>query len=165
MPVAASNIVYRLSGGASNTAAASSIGGAKSSTVAPVGLFADVTDVQCRDGVVKYRTIYVHNSHASDTLSNPVAWLSANTPSASTTVEVALGAAGVNGTEPLLANDTTAPSGVVFSASATKGAGLALGSIPAGQHRAVHFRYTVSAGTAALASDTYKLMVEGETTA
>jgi hypothetical protein len=56
---------------------------------------------------------------------------------------------------------------VTFSTPTTKAAGLALGSpdIPAGQHIAVWFRRSVNAGAAAVASNSYAIRVEGDTSA
>jgi hypothetical protein len=68
----------------------------------------------------------------------------------------------VNGTEQTVADEQTAPSGVTFSQPANKGAGIALGSIPAGQHRAVWVLRIVAAAAPAN-NDAYTLRVEGDT--
>lgn len=162
MPVASADIVIRLSGGSSNTVAAASLGGAKSSQPAPASLFDSVSGAEASAGDVEYRCIYVHNASATNEMTNAVAWLNANTASASTDIAIGLGSSAINGTEQTVASEGAAPTGVTFSAAATKGAGIALGNIPVGQHRAVWLRRTVTAGAAAAASDSATIRVECE---
>ena len=165
MPIVTADLAYRLSGGASNTDPTLSIGGAKSTTaVNGATLFDAVSSAESAAGDVEYRCYYAHNGHATLTLTSAVAWISANTPSASTTLDIGVGAAAVNGTETAITNESTAPAGVTFSAAASKGAGIALGDIPAGQHRAVWVRRTINAGAGA-SSDTATLRFEGDTAA
>ena len=164
MPIVTTDIVYRLSGGASNAVQAASLGGVKSSNLAAAGIFDNVSSAESTAGSVEYRCVYVHNAHGTLSLTNPVLFMFANTPSATTTIDVGVGTSAVNGTEQTVANETTAPSGVTFSAAATIGAGIALGDIPAGQHRAVWLRRTVNAGTVA-ADDTFTPRVTGDTAA
>lgn len=162
MAIASSDIKQRLSGGASNSSAAASIGGAKSSNDAPSNLFDDVDSSETAAGDTEYRCVYIHNNHGSLTLQNPVVWISSNT--SGNRIAIGVAAAGVNATETAVANESTAPASVTFSQPTTKGAGLALGSIPAGQHRAIWLRRTVAAAAAA-AADAYTLRVEGDTAA
>jgi hypothetical protein len=162
MAIASTDIHYRLSGGASNSSPASSLGGAKSSTDAGAAIFDDVSSAEAAAGDTEYRCVYVHNGHASLTLIGAVLWIAANTPSPSTTIDVGVGSSAVNGTEQAVADENTAPSGVTFAAAASQGAGIALGDIPAGQSRAVWLRRSVSAGAAAVA-DSFTLRVAGDT--
>lgn len=163
MPITSSEIQYRLSGGAANGNANASLGGAKSSVAAPFNLFDDVSGTESAAGDVEYRCVYVHNNNGSLTLQNAVIWIQANTTG--NRIAIAVGSSAVNGAEQTVANEDTAPTGgVTFSQPATKGAGLALGNIPPGQHRAVWVRRTVAALTPA-ATDTYTLRVEGDTAA
>ncbi len=152
MAISPADIVYRLSGGASNAVPAASLGGAKSSTVvAPAALFDTIDGAEAAAGDTEYRCIYVHNAHATLTMQNAVAWLVANTPNASTDAAVGVGSSAINGTEQTVANEGAAPSSVTFSAAASQAAGVALGSIPPGQHRAVWIRRAVTAGAPASA--------------
>lgn len=162
MPITASEIQYRLSGGAANGNANASLGGAKSSTAVPSGLFDDVSSAESAAGDVEYRCFYVHNNNGTLALQNAVVWIQANTTG--NRIAIGVGTSAINGTEQTVADEQTAPSGVTFSQPANKGSGLALGSIPAGQHRAVWIRRTVGAGAAA-SNDTYTLRVEGDTAA
>lgn len=162
MAIASSDIKQRLSGGAANSSANASIGGAKSSNDAPSNLFDDVDSSESTAGDTEYRCVYIHNNHGSLTLTNPVVWIVSNTTG--NRIAIGVGAAAVNATETAIANESTAPASVTFSQPTTKGAGLALGSIPAGQHRALWIRRTVAAAAAA-AADSYTIRVEGDTAA
>lgn len=165
MPIQSTDIVFRLSGGAANAAPAASLGGAKSSVAAGAGIFDNVSGAEAAAGDIEYRCIYVHNAHATLPLENAAAWLSANTPSAQTDLALGLGSSAINATEQAVGDEQTAPDTVVFSAAANKAGGISLGSIPAGQSRAIWLRRTVSAGAAATASDTFTVRVEGDTAA
>lgn len=162
MPIQASDIVYRLSGGAANASQALSLGGAKSSSTVASSFFDDVSSAEAAAGDVEYRCFYIHNAHATLTYTSAVIWIQSNTPSANTTVDIAVGSSAINATEQTVANESTAPTGVTFSAPSTFGAGLVLGNIPAGQHRAVWVKRTITAG-AAVANDGFTLRVQGDT--
>jgi hypothetical protein len=162
MPIVSTDIQYRLSGGASNSDQNASLGGAKSSNQASSAIFDNVSAAEAAAGDIEYRCVYVHNNHATLTLESAVLWIQTNTPSSGTAVDVGLGTSALNGTEQTVGDENTAPSGVTFSAAANKGAGISLGNIPAGQHRAVWVRRTTTAG-AAVAADSFTLRTEGET--
>jgi hypothetical protein len=162
MAIAASDIIFRLSGGASNATPLTSLGGAKSSVAAASTIFDDVSAGESSAGDAEYRCVYVHNAHATLTLTAPVIWIATNTPSPGTVLDVGVGTSAVNATEQTVADENTAPSGVTFSAAASQGAGVALGDIPAGQHRAIWVRRTVTAGAAAYA-DSFTVRVTGTT--
>jgi hypothetical protein len=164
MPIVSGDIIYRLSGGAGATTGDQALGGAKSVNAVPAGgLFDDVSGAESASGTVEYRCIYVHNNHGSLTLQAPKIYVQTNTPSADTTIDLALGTSATNATEQTIANETTAPTGVSWVTTATNYAtGVALSDIPFGQHRAVWVRRTVNAGAAA-AADSFTLRVEGDT--
>lgn len=168
MPITSTDIEYRLSGGASNTDPNASIGGIKSSTEIGTGLhnlFDVVGSAETTAGDTEYRCFYVHNAHGTLTLTSAVAFIQSQTPSADTSVEIGVGAAAVNATETATADESTAPSGVTFFAAANLGAALALGDIPAGQHRAVWVKRIVGAGAAAYTDDQATIRVQGDTAA
>jgi hypothetical protein len=160
MAIQSTDIVQRLSGGASNSAANSALGGAKSSTAAPAGMFDTVDGPESSAGDVEYRCVYIHNAHGTLTLIGATAAVQTDTPDAGTLVEVGVGSSAVNGTEQTIANESTAPAAVTFSAGP-----VTLGDIPAGQHRALWLRRTVSAGAAAVTGDGYTVRVSGSTAA
>ena len=168
MPIISTDIVYRLSGGASNTDVNASLGGAKSSTSVGTGLhnlFDVVGSAEATAGDTEYRCVYVHNNHGTLTMQSAKIWISSNTPSTDTSVEIALGSSAVNGTETSVANENTAPSGPTFSAPASEGAALSIGDIPAGQHKAVWIKRIVNTGATAYNNDTATLTVKCDTAA
>lgn len=166
MPIITGDFITRLSGGASNSVGNAALGGAKSSNAISSTvdqLFDAVTAAQAAAGSVEYRCVYLHNANATDSMIDAVVFVAANTPLAGTTLDIGVGTSAVNGTEQTIANESTAPSGVSFSAPADAGSGLALGTIPAGQHRAIWLRRTVTAGSASSANDTWQLGYRCET--
>lgn len=162
MAIVSTDIKYRLSGGAANSNPAASLGGAKSSTDVPAGIFDDVSSAEASAGAVEYRCVYVHNNHGTLSLLGAKLWIQANTPSGDTDIAVGLGASGLNGAETAVANETSAPAGVSFSTPSAFASGLSLGDLPSGQHFAVWVRRTVTAGAAAT-SDSFTLRVQGDT--
>lgn len=169
MPITATDIQFRLSGGAANAAPASSIGGAKSSTqitdASLQNLFDNVTGDESAAGDIEYRCFYVHNGHATLTWLGVTVWIATNTPSTDTTCDIGLGASAVSGTETAVANEGTAPAGVTFSAPTTKAGGLVIGDLAPGAHKAIWVRRTVTAGAAAYNSDSVVIRCEGDTAA
>lgn len=162
MAIIASEIQYRLSGGAANSNPNAALGGIKSSTAWTTTLFDDVSSAEATGGSVEYRCFYVHNANSTLTLIAPKVWIVSNTTSATTTVAIGLGSSVQGGTEQTVANETTAPSAVTFTEPVDFAGGITLGDIPAGGHRAVWIRRTVNAGTAAIA-DSFTIRVQGDT--
>lgn len=166
MAVITADFSVRLSGGSANASGNASLGGAKSSNSAPTtlsGLFDDTSAAEALAGDVEYRCIYLHNANSADAMVNAVAYVSANTPLAGDTIEIGVGTAAVNATEQTIANEAVAPTSVTFSAPSTAGTGLALGSLPAGQHKAIWLRRTVTAGSGSSANNTFTLGFQCET--
>lgn len=160
MPLIAADFVTRLSGGAANASGNASLGGAKSANVAPTsidGLFDAVSSAEATAGDVEYRCVYLHNGNATSTALSAVVWISSNSPNPNTDLAIGVGTSAVNGTEQTVANESTAPAGVSFSAPSSQGAGLSLGDIPAGQHRAIWLRRTVTSNAPAEANDAISL--------
>jgi len=181
MPIVSADIKWKLSvktGSAGNSTAGTAAGslGKYISTTEIVdntinNLFDNISGDENAASTVDYRCIFVHNSHATLTLLSPVVWLSAevaNGASAAIAIDdlaaSAIGSASAQADE--IANETTAPGSGVgsFSSPTTKGTGLALSDIPAGQCRAVWVRRT-AANTAALDNDGVTIRVEGDTAA
>lgn len=169
MPIASSDIKFRLSGGAGNSDPNASLGGAKSSTeitnASLHNLFDQVASAEASAGDTEYRCFYVHNNHGTLTWQSVKVWIQTNTPSGDTTVEIALAGEGVNGTAETVANESTAPVGETFSAPANEGAGLSIGNIPAGQHMAIWVKRIVSAAAAAYNTDSVVIRFKGDTAA
>ena len=169
MPIASSDLIERLSGGAGNSDPNAALGGAKSSTAVTDNTTHNLWDVvsstESNDGDTEYRCLYLHNNHGSLTLQNAKVWVSTNTGSSSTTVEIGAGSSAINGTEQTVANENTAPTSVTFSAAANEGAAVTLGNIPAGQHKALWIKRIITAAAAAANDDTYVLTYAGDTAA
>lgn len=166
MAIITADFVTRLSGGASNAVGNASLGGAKSSELMPTtlgGLFDAVAAGEATAGSVEYRCVYLHNANATDEMTSAIVWIAENTPLAGTTLAIGVGSAAINGTEQTVADEDTAPADVTFSEPANAAAGLAIGSIPAGQHKAIWLRRTVTAGSGSSASDTWQLGYRCET--
>lgn len=169
MPIISSDIQFRLSGGASNADPDASLGGAKSSVEIVDGvvanLFDNVRGAESAAGSTEYRCFYIHNAHATLTMQDTVVYIDANTPSPDTEAAIGLGSAAVGGTEPTIADETTAPAGVTFSAAAGAGSALAIGDIAPGSHKAVWVRRVVSAGASAYNNDGVDIRVVCDTAA
>lgn len=161
MAIVSTDIQYRLSGGSSNSNPAASLGGVKSSTAAS-NYFDDVSSAEASAGDTEYRCVYVHNNHGTLSLIGAKVFIQTNTPSSDTDVAIGLGSSAINGTEQTVADESTAPTGVSFSAPTTFAGGLAIGDLAAGAHKAVWVRRTVNAGAAAYA-DSFTLRVQGDT--
>lgn len=164
MPIISTDIKLRLSGGVSNTDPNASLGGVKSTTEWSSAIFDNVSSGEGAVGDIEYRCIYVHNSHGSLAMLAPKVWIQSNTPSPDTAVAIGAGTAAVNANEQTVAAEGDAPSGVTFGEPANEGAAIALPDIPAGQHKAVWIRRTVTAGAAA-AADGFTLRVKCDTLA
>jgi hypothetical protein len=169
MPIASSDIDFRLSGGAANADPNAALGGAKSSTeitdATLHNLFDIVSSAEGSAGDTEYRCFYIHNSHATLSMLSSKVWIQTQTPSGDTSVEIALGTAAVNATEQTVADESTAPTGVSWSTAANEGAALSIGDIPAGQHKAVWVKRIVGAAAAAYNTDSVVLRVKCDTSA
>lgn len=167
----AADLEMHLSGGAANTSPASALGGARSTAgggVVPEGatansLFDNITSTEEAAGDVEYRGVYLYNAGTVDAES-VVAYLSANTPDADTSIAIAVADEAVNVAMETIANESTAPVGPAFSSPATEGAGIAIGTIPAGQARGLWVRRTVNAGAGA-SDDTFTIAAAFDTAA
>lgn len=167
MSIITADFTTRLSGGSGNSSGNASLGGAKSSTLSPStlnGLFDATSAAESLAVDVEYRCIYLHNANATDTMTNTVVYISSNTPNAGTTYDIGVGTSAVNGTEQTIANESTAPIDVSFSAPSTADTGLALGTLLTTEHKAIWVRRTITAGATSSASDPCTIGYRSETT-
>lgn len=133
-------------------------------------LFDDISGAENAASTVDYRCIFVHNSNGANALQNAVVYLSAEVAGgASIAVAADTTAASVltAGTAQALTGTTeTAPgagvTGLAYSSPTTPGAGVALGTIPAGSVKAFWVRRT-AANSAALSGDGVAIAVSGDT--
>jgi hypothetical protein len=170
VPIATTDILFRLSGGAANTAPISSLGGAMSTAAGGIitsgsanNLWDDVTGAQSAAGLIEYRAFYVQNNHATITWQSVVFWIDVLTTSADTEFDVALASEAVNtAIAQTLGSETSVPTGVTFTRPVTKAGGLSIGNIPATQFKGLWIKRTVNAGAAA-AADSGSIRCEGDT--
>jgi hypothetical protein len=179
MAIVGSDILWKFSttagsAGNSNTSTASTSLGKYISTSAWAGgslhdLFDIITGDENAASTVDYRCLFIHNNHGSLSYQTPFIWLAAETAGGAsisigvdTTAESAIGGASAQALT--IANETTAPAGVTFTAPTVKGSGIAMGTIPAGHCRALWVRRT-AANSAALDADGVTLQIEGDTAA
>lgn len=168
MAIQDTDLLRLLSGGASNSSAIASLGGAVSSTAAADPYFDTVASGEASAGDVEYRCLYVKNNHGSLTLQSPKLWITAQPAGGDIVFAIGLGSSGVSGTEQTVADENTGPSGVSFSSPSTKGAGLSLPNLAPGQTHAVWIRRTTNAGAAATpvgSPRTFTWRLEGDTAA
>lgn len=169
MAIAASDISYRYSGGASNTDPDLSIGGAMS-TVAG-GIIAtnvinndmdDITSSEASAGITIYHGYYYDNEHGSLTYIAPKFYIDSQTSSGDTSVAIAVADEAKNVTIETLANEETAPATVVFTTPANFAAGIAIGDLDFGDNRGTWVKYIVGSSAAAVL-DQYTIGIQGDT--
>lgn len=165
-PIVTGDLHMRLSGGAAQADPNLSLGGAKSSNAVTSGqannLWDDVSGAESQAGDVEFRGFYWHNNHGSLALQSAVTWIDSLTSSADTEFDIALAAEAVGATMATIADESTVPASVTFTRPTSKATGLSIGNIPAGSHKGVWIRRTVTAGAAA-AADSGSVRVEGDT--
>lgn len=144
----------RLSGGATNTDPAASLGGAESSEEAGADLFDDVSFARTVAGQVDYRIVYLHDL---DSVRGGPAVARVSTQLGAG-CELAIGAATEDAGDDVgaIPDDLTAPPGVVFSAVAD----VDLGDLDPGLEKGLWIRRTVDAGTAPGDSNPWQIEVE-----
>jgi hypothetical protein len=130
------------SGGSGNSDGSLSLGGAEGAVMG--ALFGGPTNAQRIAGLTDYRAIYLHAP--AEAITGLTAWL--ETGSAQTDSSEGIGASPSNPAQ-VIANATTAPTSVTFSAPATQGAGISLGSVSAGQAKPLWIRRQLDADAAA----------------
>lgn len=165
MPIAATDIDFMLSGGASNTDPTAALGGAMSTTTeAGSSIFDNVTSGEASAGDIEYRCVYVRNNDGTRTYQASRVFIQANTPNANTDVAIGLGTSAVNGTEQTVANENTAPTGVTFVSAVDFANGIVIGDLAPAARKAIWIRRTVTAG-ATSGSDGFTLRAQGDSVA
>ena len=174
MAIVSGDLQRRLSGGAAESDPNASLGGVMSS-VAVVdaslhNLFDIVSGAEAAAGDIEYRCFYVRNNHATLTLKAAKIWISTETTSGDSNIDIGLDPAGVgNGTSTgvavVTADESTAPAGVTFTHNITEGTALVIGDIAAGLGQAIWVEWTVDAAAAAIAVDAVITTFKGDTAA
>jgi len=172
MPITASDINYRLSGGAGNTSPNASLGGAMSTVGGGVittavlnNLFDNVSGAEAAAGDIEYRGIYIENAHGSLTWEAVVAWIDSVTTSADDEFDIALADEAVGAAMETITDESTAPVGPSFTRPVSKGTGLSIGNIAFGLYKGIWIRRTVTAGAAAINNNSGSIRCEGDTAA
>jgi hypothetical protein len=171
MAITATDILWKLSGGAGNSNVNAALGGAMSSTqivdASNNNLFDDVSGAESAAGDVEYRAFYIQNNHGSLTLQDARVYISAATSSTSTEFDIAPADEAITTTIETIADESTAPVGPVFSRPTTYAGGIALNGttgLPPAAYKGIWIKRTVTAGASA-AADTGTIRVEGDTDA
>lgn len=129
-------------------------------------LFDEVQPAEALAGDVEYRLIVIRNTHGSEAFIGLKAYLSSNTTSASTTLEIGVDPNTTLATIPKIATEATAPAGVTFSAPSSVAGALDLGDLPGGGSTTtigLWLKRTVTAGAAPLLSDAAVLVITNAT--
>lgn len=162
-------VTFRYSGGAANDDPLLSIGGAESSeggqeATGLDGVLLNVVPsfdrLDAIAGKTVYRGVYVHlEDNGFATPADLAVWL--DTLDLASGVAVAIGAApeGSGGTMQAIANETTAPSGVSFSAPTTEGGAISLGEVASDEGAGVWIRTTLTAHGAGGLGNNFSLSV------
>lgn len=157
----AATLVWRLTGGASNSNPNASLGGTRSSNAlsgtALNNLFDDVAPAEASAGDTEYRAIDLYNS-GDATATSVVFYQSTETSSAGTTLDNGIEASPINSTLSI-ADESTAPAGVSFAHYVT-GSRLTIPDIAAGSGCRVWFKRIVSAATGNTSNDAGAFTVE-----
>ncbi len=164
-----SDIKVYLSGGGGNTEPNDSLGGERSTTIMTDNnlhnLFAKVDAAEADSGSTKYRGIYIRNEHGSLTLQDAIAFVSAQSTSTDTHIELGV-AAEVTGVEmATIGNEDIAPtiSGSWISAVGEAN-GTDMDSFGSNIARGLWVKRVVDPSSVAFGNDTAKFGVRGETT-
>lgn len=173
MTVAASDILLKYSvgtGAAGNATAGTrdtSLGKYISTTqvsAPPNAFWDDVASAEASAGDTEYRCIFVHNAHATDsalnvtvTINSEVALGGTTTVALDNAAASAIGSATAQADGPV-ANENTAPTAVGSFSTGP----VTIGTLAAGQCRAVWLKRVVSASTAAIVGDGFTFHVAGD---
>jgi hypothetical protein len=150
-------ILLYLSGGAANTSAVASLGGARSVTPAPQLLFGQISSATYAAGVTYYCCLYAVSTTAT---SNINVYVKEDTTSTLTSLAVGWGTSAANATEPTIGARTTAPSGVTFFSPNTANTAVAGGALTANQHKALWVRFVASATVSPPTTESFILTLD-----
>lgn len=165
-----SEIKYYLSGGASNTDPNASLGGVISTTELVDdtlhNLFAKVSAAEALAGSTKYRALYIKNTNAASlTLQDIIAYISSQTTSGDTSIEISVATEVADATIQTIGDEDTAPTGQTYISATGVAEGQDMGDLAAGSYRGVWIKRIVTAGATAYGSDEATIGCRGETTA
>jgi len=158
MAIIAANLAFYLTGGATNTLPAASLGGTTSSVAFTDNtldkLFASVGPADALAGAIHYRALTFKNTSALTAYAATI-HISQETTSAGTTVALAYDSTGTQS----VVDEDTAPIGLSFSTPLSLATAIALGDVAAAAARRIWFKRTITASAAAATADTGKVTI------
>ena len=168
MPILATDIKLYHSGGAANADPNASLGGIISTTQITDNslhnLFDKISGAEAEAGDIEYRCIFIKNTHASLTYQGVKIYISTNTPSPSTDVNISVATESGSPVQ-TIANESAAPSAQTFSNPTNIGTALTIGDLAPGASKGIWIKRVVTAGASAFANDSVILSYEGDTDA
>lgn len=165
MSVQSTDILFKHSGGAANADPNASLGGVISSVSVTdntlLNLFDNVTGDEHTVGDTEYRCFYVKNNSA-ETAYNVKIWIETNTQAADDTLNI--GKETVIGSPvQVVANESTAPTGISFLTAAGQSNAILLGDMTAGTVYGIWLKRIVSPGSTAQASNSAQIKIYVDT--
>lgn len=170
MSIVGSDIQFRYSGGAANVDPNACLGGAISTAGAGViddavlhDLFDAVSSAEASAGDTEYRGFYIKNAHATLPLTDARIYFT----TASDDLDLAIGGEAVDVSLEVIANESAAPVGEVFTHPTTYAGGLNLNSttgLVAGSYKGVWLRRVIPGSATAESAHSETVKVEGDTT-
>ncbi len=158
IPVIGLSVVFTSANLALHHSGASDIGGAIGAVLTDDqlnNLWDDVSSGDASSGDTEYRCSYVKNTHGSLSVANVKVEI--DTDPTESNFEIALGAAGKNGTETAVADEDTAPATPTFGTTP-----LTIGTLAAGDFYPIWIKRIVSAGAGAATPDSGVLNILGD---
>jgi hypothetical protein len=172
MPVTASDIhiKYSVVSGSAGNSTSGTAGGSLGKYVSTTDVagssnvfFDDVSSAEAAAGDTEYRCVFVHNAHATDSALNVQVSVTSEVSGGGTTTMAldniaasAVGSASAQAAQ--IADENTAPTGVgAFSTGP-----LSIGTLAAGQVKAVWLKRVVSASTGAMTGDGFTFHIAGD---
>lgn len=170
MSIVGTDIQFRYSGGAANVDPNACLGGAISTAGGGViddavlhDLFDAVSSTEASAGDTEYRGFYIKNAHATLALTDARIYFT----TASDDLDLAIGGEAVDVSLEVVANESTAPVGEVFTHPTTYAGGLNLNGstgLAAGSIKGVWLRRVIPSSASAETAHSETVKVEGDTT-
>ena len=127
-------------------------------------LFDYISSSEASAGDTEYRCIYLklvaYSGVSTGAAANTRVWIDTDAVGADS-ITIGLGSAGINAQEQSVANESTAPSGVTFSAPTSYVTGLVVGDLTPGSYRAIWIKRVIPANTVTTAVDDYFVLNYG----
>ena len=126
-------------------------------------LFDEVSSPEALAGDTEYRCIYAKNTHGTLSLTDAVAYILSASSNPENTISIGAGTSAVNDVEQVIGNEGIVPTGVVFQTSTGSGNSVVLGTLPAGEYKAIWLGRLTASSAAAVSNASASIEVEGDT--